>query len=227
MVAASARVVPVDDAWTAVRGRREPSVAWIHPVRGGRAAVLLGAFDPPTRAHVALVAGVSRLRGMPGALCLTAVLLDRPSDRLLDDRSKLMVLDEVCAGEGFGFAIANRGTYLDVARAMRGDGIEPTFIIGSDKLAQLADPSFYPDRESGVAATFAEVDLVVIPRAGAPVTTEDVEVLEPSDVFTDPAHMEIAATDVRKRVRAGLPVDDLVPPAVAGALGGYTSAEPT
>jgi len=220
------RSVSVEAAWAALGHRDEPSVVWIRSTTGAKAAVLLGAFDPPTRAHVALARGTSRLLGIPAALCLTSVLLDRPSDRLLDDATKLGLLDAVTGAEGFGFAISNRGTYLEVARAMRAGGVDPTFIVGSDKLAQLADPSFYEDGVAGVDATFAEADFVVVPRAGAPVTG-GMHIVEASDVFSDAREGAITATDVRQRVRAGLTIDDLVPPAVARALGGYTAAEPT
>lgn len=185
----------------------------------------MGAFDPPTRAHVALLSGSARFVDAPGAFCMTKVLLDRGDDELLTPRQRLRLLDDVSRSRGFGLVLANRGTYVDVDRAMRASGIDATFVIGSDKLVQLDDPSFYPDRERGVAATFAEVRLLVVPRPGAEVQREDVIVLDPAEAFENQAQTSISSTEVRRRVRAGESVDALVPPEVAVGLGGYTAAK--
>jgi nicotinic acid mononucleotide adenylyltransferase len=52
----------------------------------------------------------------------------------------------------------------------------------------------------------------------------DVRLLDIDQVFADPSHADISASEVRRAVRAGEPVDDLVPLEVARALQGYTSA---
>jgi nicotinic acid mononucleotide adenylyltransferase len=187
------------------------SLNWL---RGVRAAVLLGAFDPPTNAHVAILRAAQQRLAVPGILCLTRVLLARPDDTLLEMNERLDVLGALAAAEGFGLCIAESGTYLDVARELRVAGLEPVFVIGSDKLPQLSDPSFYPDGQAGVDATFRDCDFLVIERGGD----------APSDVFENPRHAGISATEVRRRVRAGEPVDDLVPPVVARALEGYTAS---
>jgi hypothetical protein len=63
-----------------------------------------------------------------------------------------------------------------------------------------------------------------VPRKGAPVDRDDVEVLESAEVFDDATIETLSATEVRARVRRGERIDHLVPPEVAVALGGYTSA---
>jgi nicotinic acid mononucleotide adenylyltransferase len=192
--------------------------------RALRRAVLLSAFDPPTNAHVDILRAASTRRGIPAMLCLTRVVLARGDDRLLTDDDRVRLLEELAAAEGFEFLVADNGTYLAVARELRERSIEGTFVIGSDKLPQLLDPSFYPDGAAGVAATFDEVDFVVVERPG-PVPAGKYEVIPASDAFIDPAHATITATDVRTRLRRGLDVNDLVPPVVAEALGRYTSGE--
>lgn len=182
--------------------------------RGIRAAVLLGAFDPPTNAHVAILRAATRRLEAPGVLCLTRVLLARPDDALLDTDQRMRVLAALAAAEDFGLCVAESGTYLDVAREFRANGTEPVFVIGSDKLPQLSDPSFYADGSDGVAATFRECEFFVVQRDGTDVP----------DVFENPRYAGISATEVRRRVRAGQPVDDLVPPVVAKALEGYTAS---
>jgi nicotinic acid mononucleotide adenylyltransferase len=101
-------------------------------------------------------------------------------------------------------------------------------VVGSDKLRQLADPAFYRDGSTGVAATFAEVRLVVVPRPGSATDRDDVTVIDPRDVFGSGVSgadlTGLSGTEVRRKVTAGEPVEGLVPQAVAVALGGYTSA---
>jgi nicotinic acid mononucleotide adenylyltransferase len=198
---------------------------WLRGVRGGRCVVLLGAFDPPTRAHVAIARAAARAEGAPAVLCLTKQLLARPPGELLAPVDRLRLLDAVAAREGFGLVVANRGTYLDVGRALRSSGTAASFVVGSDKLEQLADPSFYADGESGVAATFSEFRFIVVPRPGHPAGRDDVRVMDARDVFEDDRFADISSTEVRRRVRRGEPVDAFVPPEVALGLGGYTAAK--
>jgi nicotinic acid mononucleotide adenylyltransferase len=193
---------------------------WLRPVDSSRAAVLLGAFDPPTKAHVSILRAASRRLDAPGVLCLTTVLLARPDDVLLGIPDRLRVLEALADDETFGLCTAERGTYLDVAGEMRTAGIDATFVIGSDKLPQLADPSFYTDGEDGVAATFRDVAFLVVDRGGE--TSPDW--ISTTEAFENVRYAGISATDVRRRLRAGQPVDDLVPPVVAKALEGYTAS---
>lgn len=189
--------------------------------------MLLGAFDPPTNAHVAIARAASEALGVPAAFCVTKVVLDRPDDRLLSSDDRLRVLDALADEEGLGLAEADRGTYLEVGRALRAQtpGMDVTFVVGSDKLSQLADPRFYPDGRAGVDATFREVRFVVVPRGRDPAMRPGLHVLPVDAVFDDPADAAISASEVRRRIRAGRPVAGLVPPVVARGLERYTAAE--
>jgi nicotinic acid mononucleotide adenylyltransferase len=206
------------DAPAAIVWPRQPSPR----VLGQRVVVQLGAFDPMTNAHQAILEAV-RERGVP-VIGLTKILLARESGKLLDDEQRVEVLDLISHEGGYGFAMANRGTYLDVHRALRADGFDASFVVGADKLDQLADPSFYPDGPKGVEATFREVSFLVVPRSGFVVTRPEVVVLPESEVFSDPIVAGLSATRVREMVARGERIDDLVPPRVAAAIGGYTSA---
>lgn len=226
MVAHGSALSPsLRDAWGSLEIDGPPSVVWVRPVERRRVVLLLGAFDPPTLAHVALAAAASRVEAVPAALCLTRVLLARPSDELLPPVSRLVLLKGIANARGFGLAIANRGTYLDVQRALAVDGIDATFVIGSDKLSKLEDPSFYEDGEAGVRSTFEDVKFLVVPRGGVPVTRDDLRVLDASDVFEDDDVAAMSSTEVRRVVRAGGGMEGLVPPEVAVDLAGYTSAK--
>jgi nicotinic acid mononucleotide adenylyltransferase len=212
------------NVWDSLDPSGPPRIVWPRPVDGRRVVLLLGAFDPPTRAHVAVLAAAARADDVPGALCLTKVLLARPADELVPQRERIALLDAVARARRFGLAIANRGTYLDVGRACAQEGIDASFVIGSDKLAQLADPSFYPDRERGVAATFDELRFLVVPRRGAAIDRDDVRVLDASEVFPDDRLVGISSTEVRRRMQEGADVTGLVPPEVVAGLAGYTAA---
>lgn len=100
----------------------------------------------------------------------------------------------------------------------------PVFVIGSDKLPQLKDPAFYADGTSGVEATFAECRFVVVVRSGVLPSGGPgiIAILDPAQVFASPDIGEISASEVRRRLRTGMEIQDLVPPAVSRRLGGYT-----
>lgn len=220
-------------AWEALGPPGAERFAWVRRPDAEEVVLLLGAFDPPTIAHVELLAAAVRAPGTTGtggAFCLTKTLLGRDGRALLPPPRRLELLDALAADRGFGVGVAACGTYLGVAKALAADGLRPTFVVGSDKLPQLRDPAWYPDGERGVAQTFAAARFVVVTRPGAPAPAErpaGVEVLDPARVFSDPAHAAISATEVRRRLGEGLPVTDLVPPVVGVALAGYTrTSEP-
>lgn len=204
--------------WAALDPDGPPEVRWVRPVPGPMPVLLLGAFDPPTRAHLALVEGASRHTGRSGALCLTKLLLDRSAGMLLSPEQRVELLDALAVEGGLGLCLANRGTYLEVALALDGQAV---FVVGSDKLAQLADPSFYPDGSEGVRATFEQARFCVVPRGGAAVDRSDVEVIDEQAVFGATDLALISASDVRRRLSEGMPIDELVPPLVARRLEGY------
>jgi len=161
---------------------------------------------------------------------MTKVLLARPDGHLLEAVDRVLLLDEIAARYGLGLALANRGTYLEVGRCLRRQGLDATFVIGADKLDQLADPSFYADGAVGVAATFDELAFAVVERGDVDVSPHAgrVRILDRDDVFEDAGTAAIAAaisaSEVRARLGSGISVDDLVPPEVALVLRGYTRA---
>jgi nicotinic acid mononucleotide adenylyltransferase len=186
--------------------------------------VLLGAFDPPTNAHVELLRAAAASEGASPAWGTTKVLLARPPSELFGIEERIVMLDEIAARLGFGLLFANRGTYLDVHRALRAAGFDATFLVGADKLAQLSDPAFYPDGERGVAATFDDVSFLVIPRDDVPILAPGVRTLEAPELFADGSLAELSASRVRRMVSEGSDVSHLVPPEVGLAIEGYTRA---
>jgi nicotinic acid mononucleotide adenylyltransferase len=188
--------------------RAEP-IEWRRPPRTDRVVLLLGAFDPPTNAHVEILESSARAEQREPVWGMTKTLLDRPSGGLFTVEERIALVDSIAERTGSAFGRFEHGTYLEVDRALRGEGIDAVFIIGSDKLSQLRDPTFYPDGHRGVEATFAEVAFIVIDRDAPP-------------------HAGRSATKVRRLVEEGKDVSALVPPEVIEGLRsrgqGYTSA---
>src|SRR5438067_12422308 len=170
-------------AWSSLDPDGPPRAVWIRPAPDERIVVLLGAFDPPTNAHVAVVRAAAAADRSAPVLCSTKTLLARPRDGLLPITDRLRLVDAVARAGGFGYVLCNRGTYIDVAAAFRLSGHDPSFAIGSDKLTQLADPSFYPDGEAGVERTFDEVRFLVVPRPDRTSGRPGLHWLDPDDVF--------------------------------------------
>ncbi len=101
---------------------------------------------------------------------------------------------------------------IDTVRQLRGDRGwgEVNWLIGADQVSALP-------RWREPAALLSEVNFVIMARPG---WRFDWHALPPAfrvlqnNVVEAPL-MEISSTDIRRRVRAGQPIDQLVPPAVA------------
>ena len=103
---------------------------------------------------------------------------------------------------------------IDTVRRLRADGWPAVhWLIGADVVATL--PSW---REP--EALLREAKLVVVARPGWPVNWDAMP--EPfralRDNVVEAPLIPVSATEVRRRVAAGEPIDDLVPPAVAGYI---------
>lgn len=225
------------EAWRGLAVGGPAKAKWVIPPADGstRATILLGAFDPLTSAHLAIASACARIGGPTGgaeaALGMTKVVLARSQGGLLPVEERVKIVAEVCARMGLAFTIVNSGRYLDAKEAIGRTGVDPVFVVGQDKVSQLADPSFYDgdaeQKAAAVEATFTELDLLVVRRQGAEPADiparRGVLVLDVADVFEDPRLATLSATEVRSRVAAGLPITGLVPPEVQAALRGYTA----
>lgn len=196
-------------------------------------ALLAGSFDPPTIAHVALAeAWRAETAGDVVFVYAHRTLPKRPGteDPLLGDEARLEALRRVTAvREGFHAARASHGLIVDQAEAARArwPGARITVLLGSDKARQLFDPVWYQDLERALSRLFAAADVRCAAREGD-------EGLVGS-ILSEPAHARyrgrftsiavpagigaVASSDVRRRLRAGRRVDDLVPPEVLSLIG--------
>jgi nicotinate-nucleotide adenylyltransferase len=179
----------------------------------GDVGIFGGAFDPPHDGHVALAREAISHFGL--ARLLVRVVADpghksvetAPQIRLALAELAFATLDEA------EVSLDAFGRTVDSLEALRLD--DPVFLIGADELA--AFPSWTrPDRVLELArigaATRPGSDLAALDRVvRALALPERVELFPITP-------LAISSTEVRERVRAGLPIDDLVPAAVAAEI---------
>lgn len=194
----------------------------------GSLAVFPGSFNPPTSAHLLLAERARR----EGYACVLYVLArntigKEPTGLIPEDR--LLALRFIAQRAGMGVAVCSSGLYVDMAdaAAMLYPGTEVAFLIGSDKVAQIFDDSYYTDRDDALDALFSRARFVVAPR------TEDgkgvYEILERAENhrFADrvsvlplhPAVSDLSSTRVRGLLQSGAEPTGLVPSAVGTFLG--------
>jgi nicotinate-nucleotide adenylyltransferase len=197
--------------------------------------VLGGTFDPVHRGHVALASAARTILGFDQvALLPCATPPHKPERRIAPAYERLEMLELAIEGRpGLTVAtdeIRRAGTCftIDTLRAMRARGLAPVFLLGGDALAEIETW-----REH--AALLAEFDFAAIarkPEDGAappapwPASVRDRLVSWPlpdgaplgAGGRVVPLEAElpaISSRQVRSRLAAGAPVDDLVPARVA------------
>lgn len=178
-----------------------------------RLGVLPAAFNPPTRAHLALAAAA--LGSTDEVLFVLPRVFPHKTyeDATLDQR-----IDMLAAAAGteprYSIATSERGLFVEIAEECRGDYGDQTrllFVCGSDAAERIIHWDY---GERGAFLRMLErFDLLVAARCGS---------------FTPPAEMRqhvhalavsdeiesISATKVRERIRRGEPWEDMVPAAI-------------
>jgi nicotinamide-nucleotide adenylyltransferase len=194
----------------------------------GAIALLPGSFNPPTAAHLLLAERARR----EGYGCVMFVLARRTVDKEqngLIPEDRLMALRFVAQRAGLGVAVTSSGLYADMAdaAAMLFAGADVAFLVGSDKVSAIFDPSYYSDRESALDALFARARLIVAPRTDDGETARAVLDREENRAWANrvsilplhPAVSDLSSTRVRGMLQAGADPAGLVPSAVGTFLG--------
>ena len=175
-------------------------------------ALLGGSFDPPHRGHLALGEAARRQLGLTRVRLLPAGDPWRKADRGVTPAAERLAMTRLAAADDPTFEVdareverAGPSYTVDTLRELRAEGeTDLVLILGSDALADL--PA-WREPEAIVAlarlAVAARADEPVKAPAGARVT-----------VLAMPP-LAVSSTLARERIRAGQPVDDLLPPAVA------------
>lgn len=165
-------------------------------------ALFGGAFDPPHVGHVALLEA-ARERFSPDDVRVFVVAEPGHKDVVADAPSRLRLAE--AAFPEANVELDDHARTVDMLRAL--DLEEPLFLIGADEWRDFATWK-EPDEVLRLAR------LGVGTRAGVEPTEEAPERVTFFHFDSPP----VSSRDVRARVARGVPIDGLVPPAVADLI---------
>lgn len=218
---------------------REPAARLIRaPAVGVRSlAVLPGAFNPPTLAHLEL-ARAARARGFDLVLfSLGTRTIDKEASLGLSVEERLHLLDELSAPEErLGVLVQNRGLYVDQAAAIRAalpSVAELGFVVGTDKIAQIFESRYYDDLGTALDRLFSRARLVVAARGDFDPAALDRLLDRPEarpyvgrigSLDLGERWRDLSATRVRERLARGEVPQEWLPPSVARFLRGRLGA---
>lgn len=165
---AMARRVATAQARDFVGGLTLVGAEWLSSA--SRVGLLATSMNPLTRAHVAL-ADAARVAGRLDALCwvATTVTVDKEEVTRASLSDRLLAADLYARAMGDGLLLLRGGLYVEQARAahaLLGSGVEVALVVGFDKVVQIFDSRYYPDRDAALRELFAETALLVAPREG-------------------------------------------------------------
>jgi nicotinate-nucleotide adenylyltransferase len=169
-----------------------------------------GRFDPPHNGHVALARRAREVLGVDDLVVLVAA---RPGHKAVHAPAEDRLALTRAAFPGLLVELDEHERTVDTLRA--GRWTDPVFVVGADELVDFAG---WKDPE----AVLELAHLAVATRPGYP--RERVEAalagLGRSDrvTFFELEPVSVSASEVRRRVAADEPIDDLVPPAVAAEI---------
>ncbi|MBR1686906.1 MAG: nicotinate-nucleotide adenylyltransferase [Prevotella sp.] len=172
-----------------------------------------GSFNPIHRGHVALAQAIRERAGLDEVWMMVSPQnpLKRQAD-LLDDGLRLQMVRRAIADEpglaacDYEFSLPRPSYTWDTLEHLRKDEPQRCFslIIGADNWQLF--PRWY--RAEELMDRYA---LWIYPRPGY---TVDVRSLPRNARFIEAPLMDISSTEIRRRVRCGAPIDELVPAAI-------------
>jgi nicotinic acid mononucleotide adenylyltransferase len=194
---------------------------------GGRLLVFPASFNPPTLAHLALVREAMRKKSYDELL----VLLDgRAMDKRLTGaglEERLAMLDMLFRrSPEVSIGLSNQGLFVDKLKPL--NGLYPslsaiTFLVGFDTLVRVMDAKYYRNPKRSLNRLFKTGRFLVANRAdgdGAAFRvffeTEDHRSYREKVAFLrlPRRYAFVSASLIRDRLRAGQPVDGLLPAAL-------------
>jgi nicotinate-nucleotide adenylyltransferase len=175
-----------------------------------RIGVLAGAFNPVTRAHLALVdAAIERLDEI---VCVVPRAYPHKEFHGATVEQRVDMLRR--ASDRYRVQVTKGGLFVDIARELRRDSPDALlwFICGRDAAERIVTWDYGAD--SSIERVLDEFQLLVASRQGD---------------YTPPEHLydriqtlgldrdlsEVSSTEVRRRIAAGEPWDHLVPETIS------------
>jgi nicotinate-nucleotide adenylyltransferase len=172
-----------------------------------RIGVLAGAFNPVTRAHLALAEAAGKI--VDEVVCVVPRVYPHKHfhGAALEDRIEMLKL----AGGRYRVETAEGGLFIDIARELRQPDTEFCFICGRDAAERVIDWDY--GEAGAIEKILTEFSLLVAERGGtyeAPAHIKHrVHRLELDEDFND-----VSSTEVRRRIAAREPWEHLVPEAI-------------
>jgi nicotinate (nicotinamide) nucleotide adenylyltransferase len=181
------------------------------PVR--RLGILPGAFNPPTKAHLALARAASQLDQV--LFVLPRELPHKRYSGVSFDERLSLILDAVEDNPRFAVAASEGGLFIEIARECRqayGAGTELNFLCGRDAAERIVNWNY--GEPGAFVKMLSEFQMLVASRNGdyiPPAALRDrihaLELVEKCD--------HIAATEVRNRIGSDESWRELVPASIA------------
>lgn len=172
--------------------------------------VLPAAFNPPTRAHLALADAAV------GIVDEVVFVLPRefPHKSYVDasfDQRRDMLLAATAGAPQYSIAASDRGLFVEIAEECReayGEDVRLMFICGRDAAERIIGWDY--GRPDAFLRMLERFELLVAPRSGDLRVHADMQGRIHLLAVPDAVSM-VSATEVRERVRRGEPWEDLVP----------------
>ena len=174
--------------------------------------VLPSAFNPPTLAHLALLAlGAEATGTQPAAMLTTKNVAKGIHGASLPHRVGMLLAAHETHTD-LAVLVANAARFVDQAVALRLSfpRAQVDFVAGYDTLVRIFDPGYYTDMESELEAFFAAHRLVVTNRGD--VTMDEVDRLVASDpVRPFAARILVCELDARMAAMSSTGARDAAP----------------
>ena len=181
-------------------------------------AILPGAFNPPTRAHLAMADAA--LTMADEVLFALPRAFPHKEYSGSEFETRLGWLRAALAGyPRFSLAVTEGGLFIEIAqeaRALYGAGTELFLLCGRDAAERIVGWDY--GEGDGIQKQLESFALLVAARAG---------VYEPPPQIRNRVHAlalpsgldEVSSSEVRRRIRAGEPWRDLVPESIGDMIG--------
>jgi nicotinate-nucleotide adenylyltransferase len=169
--------------------------------------VLAGAFNPVTRAHLALAEAAGKIVDEVIYVVSRVYPHKHFHGAELEDRIEMLKL----AGGRHRVEITEGGLFIDIARELRQPDAEISFICGRD----AAERIFHWDYgEAGaIEKMLEEFSLLVAERGGTYEVPEHLR-HRVGHLALEEDFRDVSSTEVRRRIAAGEPWEHLVPAAI-------------
>jgi nicotinate-nucleotide adenylyltransferase len=195
------------------------------PAENGRLGVLGSAYNPITRAHLLLARSArAQFQLNEVIFVLPKILPNKPLVGIsLEQRLEMMQL-AVRNVPYISLGLCTHGLFLEICTALQElfpQKPEIFFITGRDAAERILTWP-YDDPAASLAQMFNCFQLLVFEREGKLELPDKPLIQQYSNYIhvleTEENLDRISSTEVRRRIVAGLPIDDLVPPAVANFI---------